>query len=329
MKNIRINPFSPIYSICNSGTSLEKLKTYPEFPRYLDVELTNHCNFHCLMCPTGNLSQKRKKGYMERWVFNKLLEEVIKHKTPIRFIRWGEPTLHKNFIEFIQLLKKNGIICHINTNGKLLNENIIEKLMNLGLDSIKFSFQGVDRRSYAEMRNIDYFNELLNKIQLLYKNRGARIAPFIHVSTTVTYESAESIQKFKESINDFCDLVTVGRTVMERVDINNIHLGETEKSLLKSLINEESVIKRHLTCCPEVFDKLSINWDGTVSACCSDYDNQMIVGDLKNERLINIWQSDKLNYYRDLIANSQYDCLELCRTCYDYQGLQTPGLQKT
>ncbi|KKK49106.1 hypothetical protein LCGC14_3138430, partial [marine sediment metagenome] len=31
-------------------------------------------------------------------IFEKILEEIAPHKTAVRFIRWGEPTIHKRFL---------------------------------------------------------------------------------------------------------------------------------------------------------------------------------------------------------------------------------------
>lgn len=68
---------------------------------------------------------------------------------------------------------------------------------------------------------------------------------------------------------------------------------------------------------PGTFDKLSINWDDEVTACCMDSDNMMVVGDAKTEPLIDIWNSPKLNVYRRLLADMRHDDLPLCANCYE------------
>lgn len=323
----RVNPFKTIYESCNQGNSKEKLRLLPAFPRYIDIELTNRCNFRCLMCPTGVGSVARRKGVMDKDIFHEILEQIAPYKTPVRFVRWGEPLLHRNLIEYVMGLKHIGSIVHINTNGSLLTEEVMDHLLEAELDSIKFSFQGIDKISYGQMRNIDFFDELLSKVKLLYTKRGNRKTPFIHVSTTITYETAEQVRSFKESVKNHVDLATVGRTVLERIDVEKVNLSDDEKSMLRYLKSQESVIKKHPEC-PEVFDKLSINWDGTVSACCADYDNKMLAGDLKINSLKEIWMSPKMHLYRSLLADMRYDELPLCSTCYDYHSLQTPGLQR-
>ena len=194
--------------------------------------------------------------------------------------------------------------------------------------SIKFSFQGVDQKTYREMRNIDFYSELLALIKLLYRKRGKKESPYIHVSTTITYETKEQTKKFKELVTGFSDFVTIGRTVLEHIDVHMVKLSKGEKNTLKQLKMKESVIKKHPEC-PEVFDKLSINWDGTVSACCRDYDNKMVVGDIRANSLSEIWYSKKFSFYRKMLVDMRHDELELCKSCYDFQSLQTPGLQKT
>lgn len=324
----RNNPFNKVYKLCNSGEPIDKYNNLIEFPRYIDVELTNHCNYKCLMCQVGTGMMQREKGFMSDETYNKILDEIKDYQTPIRFIRWGEPTLHKKFIEYIRKAKEMGIICHFNTNGTLLTEEIIKKLIEIKLDSIKFSFQGVDKKGYLEMRNNDYFIKLLDKIKSFYELRGDNEYPYIQVSTTITYETKSQVENFKGYIQNYCDLVNVGRTVLEYINIDKVNLSNEEKNMLIKLKREESVIKKHPNCCPEVFDKLSINWNGDVTACCNDYDNKMIVGNINRSSLFEIWNSSKMNNFRKILSEKQYDKLELCKSCFDCMELETPGSQK-
>lgn len=324
----RTNVFKKVYELCDSGEPMDKYKNLPEFPRYIDIELTNKCNYKCLMCPVGTGQIKRERGFMSDETYSKILNEIKKYKTPIRFIRWGEPTLHKNFIEYIRQAKELGIICHFNTNGTLLSEENMKQLVEIGLDSMKFSFQGVDEKSYSEMRNSNLFNTLVDKIKMFYKIRGDKQYPYIHVASTITYETKSQVEGFKEYMKDYCDLVTIGRTILEHIDIEKVNLTEEEKETLLKLKTKESVVKKQINCCPEVFDKLSINWNGDITACCGDYDNKMLVGNINNNSLLEIWNSSKINNFRKILSEKKYEELELCKSCYDYMQIETPGLQE-
>ena len=125
------NPFSKIYESCNSGI-------VPDFPYLVDIELTNTCNLQCQHCPTGQGTAKREKGFMKGNVWHKVLKELIKYQTPVRFARWGEPTLHRKVYDWIAEAE---VLTHLTTNGVLLD---IDKILDCGLDSIKFSLHGQD-----------------------------------------------------------------------------------------------------------------------------------------------------------------------------------------
>ncbi|MBF0624149.1 MAG: radical SAM protein [Magnetococcales bacterium] len=324
----RPNPLAAVYDAANRGTPAEKLAALPPLPRFIDLELTNTCNFRCLMCPTGTHLQQRKSGFMSRAVFERLLDQVRGPRIPLRFIRWGEPTLHQRFLEFLTAAKATGLTCHLNTNGSHLEADLLAALVALPLDAIKFSFQGVDPRSYREMRNTDFFDELLERIRTLHRLRGTGPAPFIQVSTTITYETREQVARFRAQVAPWADQVTVGRTLLSHLEVDRMKCSPAEKQTILWLQGQESVKKTHKKC-PEIFDKLSVNWDGTVSACCGDYNNQMVVGDLMREDLAAVWHGPAITHYRTLLAAMRHQELPLCRTCYDYMGLETPGLQGT
>lgn len=96
---------------------------------------------------------QRMKGKMPDNVVEALVENVHRFKIAgVRFIRWGEPTLHPKYIEIMDKVKRAGALIHINTNGSLMDENQMQALMDIHLDSIKFSFQGADEGTYNEMR---------------------------------------------------------------------------------------------------------------------------------------------------------------------------------
>jgi MoaA/NifB/PqqE/SkfB family radical SAM enzyme len=319
------SPLKAIYDECNKGNSWEKYNNLPAFPRILDLELTNTCNFRCLMCPTGTFQQKREKGFMPDEVFYKVLDEAAVHGTALRFIRWGEPFMHENLFDYLRAAKEQGVICHVNTNGSYLTDEAIDSIFDVGLDAIKFSFQGVDVQSYKEMRNIDFFDELIENVGRLYRARGDRHFPHIQVSTTITYESREQVQDFRKRVREVADLVTIGRTVLEHLDLNAVRIRPHEFEQLKKLKEMESLIKVHPEC-PEVFDKMSVNWNGTVSACCMDSDSIMIIGDLSKQSLQEVWDSQILDRYRTMLADMRHDELPLCKGCYDSSNMVVQGL---
>ncbi|GHS93370.1 hypothetical protein FACS1894139_02920 [Planctomycetales bacterium] len=221
------------------------------------------------------------------------------------------------------MAKADGHLCHLNTNGKLLDDKLIEQLLTAGLDSIKFSFQGVDEKSYSEMRQGGGFAVLVAAIEKMFNMRGDNLSPYMHISTTTTYESVDIIDDFKKKMQAISDLVTVGRTKLEHIDANKANLRVEQKDLLAQLKLKQSLTKRHPRICPEVFGKLSIDWDGKVSACCQAYNRQMTVGDINRDSLTDIFHNEKISHYRQLLSRGEFEMIDFCRQCWDYMEIQT------
>lgn len=233
----------------------------------------------------------------------------------------GEPTLHPRFLEWGGA-KSEGVLVHFNTNGLLLTEEMIKEIINLKIDSIKFSFQGIDVITYSEMRSGGSYTQLINAIKTMHKMRGDREKPYISVSTSTTYETKGEIFRFREEISKWCDEVNVGKTLLEHVDVMCMGLTEERQQIYEQFIKEKSWNMSRPVACAEIWDKLSINWDGNVSACCADYDNMMIVGNILENDLQELFCGEKERQYREILKNDNYDILPLCRNCYEYIPLK-------
>ena len=310
----RSNPFSSIYKQLNAGTGE---KTF--MPLLIDIEPTNCCNFNCIFCLTGMKSLTRNSGFMDELLFQSIINEAERYNIAIRFSRWGEPILHPKFMNFLEQTKQKGLLCHFNTNGSFLDEEKMKHILDIKVDSIKFSFQGTNEKTYGEMRYGESFDKLVQTISKFSKLRGDRPYPYIHASTTITYESAEMVEKFKVLLSAYCDYVTVGNTNLSNIMPHIEKIPKKYKAILQKIKTEERISNIHGQC-NEVFAKLSVNFDGSVTCCCSDYDNYMLVGDLnayKSMGIFMIWQySEKLKYYQEcfvfiILINSRYVSIAL------------------
>lgn len=206
---------------------------------------------------------------------------------------------------------------HINTNVSKLDREQIERLIDIHLDSIKFSFQGADEGTYNEMREGGDYQRLLDIVMTFYSLRGELDYPFIQISTTLTGEIADQINDFKKDIEDYCDYYNVGYTLLNHIKVEEMDIDNSEKEIIRKLQKLEENKHVFRSVCLEAFDKLSINWNGDVTLCCSDYDNFMIVGNILDNDLKQIFNSKAADTYREVIANMQYGKIKCCSTCYE------------
>lgn len=312
-KSKRNNPFKKIYDNDKYKYILRYKDKLPKFPYLVDIELTNFCNLRCIFC--GQQAMTRKKGFMTEKIFKKVIDECAKYKTPIRFARWGEPFVHPKIINFCKYIKSKGLLIHITNNGLFIKESDMKALVKLEVNSLVFSFQGATKKEYEKMRNNHRYDDLKSNILKIIKIRGNREKPFIHVSSTMTNESKKQINAFVNYWVNIVDSVGIGKTNLSRL---NTHQIKSFKSIDKlAVLKKQETIKKYYRPCTEVYQKLSIDWDGKITCCCGDYDNFLVVGNLKQESLFDIWNKSKeLKTFRGILDKSMHKCLTLCSTCY-------------
>ncbi len=313
-KSNRTNSFNTlVYNDIRFRRANELKDNLPKFPFLVDIELTNHCNLSCIFC--GQQTMSREKGFMSEQTFKQVIDECSLRKTPIRLIRWGEPFLHPQIIEFCKYAKSKDLLVHITNNGQMITEQQIRSLIDLNVDSIVFSFQGATKEEYRIMRNNDKYDKLAQSVQTMASMRGNSDKPYMHISTTVTNETGAQIEQFTSYWSNIVDSVGVGKTNLFRLAPSQIKSFQSLNMLLE--VQQTSKVAKQYRPCTEVYQKLSVNWDGSVSCCCGDYDNFMTVGHLKNQTLEDIWKnSENLKIFRKLLDNKQHNTLNLCSTCY-------------
>ena len=315
-----MNPFSALYEQCNSGDPAEKYRDLPAFPRIIDVELTSACNYSCLFCPTGLHALTRKSGLMSVVTWRRLVDECEQHGTALRIIGWGEGLLHKDAVSFIAYASDAGLLTHLNSNASKITPLLAEQLVDAGLSSIKMSFQGVDRETYAEARQVDFFEGMIRAIKMMSDARGHRTLPFIAASTSITNETPEMVEAFRARLEPLVDQLSVGRTIFDFLDDAAARLKPKQRTLFDRARALDSADKIHPDPCPEVYDKLSISWDGTARVCCTDWDGITDLGKIGQSSIQEMWRHTVIEAYRKRLAKKEYTG-PLCSVCYDYQAL--------
>ena len=307
----RKNPFRKIYDSEEFKTTLQNNLT--KFPFLVDVELTNHCNLKCIFC--GQQVMKRPKGFMSEEIFKKIVDECAEFGTPIRCIRWGEPFLHPKIIDFLKYAKSKELLVHVTNNGLAIKEKQIKEIIDIGIDSLIFSFQGATKEQYELMRNNHSYDELKANVLKMVELRGDREKPFIHISSTMTNETQEQIDAFVNYWGNIVDSIGIGKTNLSRLSAHQIKSFETIEKL--EYLKKQETIKKYYRPCAEVYQKLSVDWDGKVSGCCGDFDNFLTVGDISQSTLLDIWNNSReLKIFRELLDKNLHRCLTLCSTCY-------------
>ena len=84
------------------------------------IEITNICNLKCKFCPDTS----RVKKYMTIENFEKIIEKICKYTNLVCLHVKGEPLLHNNLEEILQILEKYKLKANITTNGTLIKSKL-------------------------------------------------------------------------------------------------------------------------------------------------------------------------------------------------------------
>lgn len=145
---------------------------YPQFPSYLEVELTSRCNLACRFCPQTRLS--RPKGDLGLDELEALLGRVGDFVFLLNFSGFGEPTLHPGLFDAVRLAKSKGIPrVEIETNGTRLDEAFLDELFESGLDVLTVNLDALDEADGAPCGSV---HELARRF---IERRGEAARPFL------------------------------------------------------------------------------------------------------------------------------------------------------
>lgn len=287
-------------------------------PFSIFIEPTNLCNFQCEFCPTGDKALLKKfnrpSGTMDYDLYCKIIDDISLFNSKIKKINFylnGEPLLNKNLSKMIKYAKEKDVAEHyrIRTNGSLLNKENIMELVNSGVDMIGISVDGVSAEDYYEKCKVKLdYKEFVENIKYLYNNKNDIN---LYIKTIDYGQGTEKLNKFKNEFGEYCDELGIeqleGWSMSEEKDFT---LGQ--KPSLS--INNEPLIKKEV--CPQPFYNLAINFDGTVTVCCCDWSYSTIVGDLKKESILEIWNGENLYNFRRMHLEGRRKENRACANCY-------------
>lgn len=109
-------------------------RRFDRIPRHMPLlymELTQACNLSCAHCGYQSYLPEIKRELLETNEIVAIMDESRKLKTRIVSFGGGEPFLRDDIFELILEARKLGLAVHINSNGRLLNEERVRRFANV------------------------------------------------------------------------------------------------------------------------------------------------------------------------------------------------------
>jgi radical SAM protein with 4Fe4S-binding SPASM domain len=285
-------------------------------PFLVFLDPSDLCNFKCKFCPTGDKDlikqTERCPGLMDFDLYKKIIDDLCMFEKPIKVLRLykdGEPLLNPRFADMVRYAKKRGCALQVDTttNASLLHPARNLELIEVGLDRIYISLNGLSDESYREFTSYKInFNKLVDNIRHFYEHRGNCLVCIKMVGDNL---SPEDHNRFFEIFGNISD-----RIFIEHIAPCWPTFEMTDATPNKSVGIYGQEIKE-VAVCPYIFYSLSINSDGKVSLCFLDWSRKLIVGDVNTESFKDIWNSETLFDYRKMHLLKKRKEHSICGAC--------------
>lgn len=158
-------------SLLNMKELQEGRTVLQSMPRRLVLELTNACNLNCMMCGR-NAAAFQPTVFQLDWLryFDPLLDTVEE----VTLMGWGEPTIHKDFVQMLEFIHRHDARIYFCTNGMRLSQ-LEDAIFENHVDVFAVSLDGAKADTNSRIRRgseLDVIVDSLRKIKRRQHSQG-------------------------------------------------------------------------------------------------------------------------------------------------------------
>ena len=341
---IDINFYQKVYKLkqqlLNKGISdqdyvWKKLEEFREKePVIYNIETTNACNMRCEMCPRTTMmtrpieildmeTYRKIVNQLKLWTENqwKAWESFVEKNYKISkndmsenhfFLYiipkvivlhgYGDPLLDQDMPERVRLLTEKKIPTYFSCNPANINiEKTIEMLEN-GLDYIKYSIESTGDQLHKKIRGpasnfIDGYKKILQLLDIKKKKKYKTTI----IITMLNLDKPGQLEEWEKLKEKFKGL-----------DVY-IYFKSQDQEWYKD--NKQQTKSIHWTeLCQFPWSSMTIKSNGGAAMCCGDFNNEIILGDVRKKSLYDIWNGEKYRKFREkhLKLTPGIKCTERC-----------------
>ena len=262
------------------------------------IEISNICNLSCSFCP----GTKRAPKIMEPSEFKTVITKVAPFTDYVYFHLLGEPLLHPNLKDYLNICEEHGLKVIITTNGTLLNKQgdvLLRSDSHYKTVISLHSFEANLNQNFDE-----YINDCLNYAKAA---EGEKIVVLrLWNNGGEDKLNREILQKIETRFPAPWRETRGGKQIG-----NNIYIQFGDKfdwpDIENQTLNETAF-------CYGMRDQIGVLCDGTVVPCCLDNNGEINLGNILNTDLDDIINSPRAQNIYNGFSNRKA-CEELCKKC--------------
>jgi len=265
------------------------------------VETTAKCNLYCPMCPRE--THKQPKEDMTDEIFTRLVQESGASAEHMMLIGLGEPFMDRKIFDRIEYCERHNISTLLSTNGTFFDEKTCARLLETPLEHITLSFDGATKASYEYYRkgaNFEKVRDNFVRFARMKHERGAKVQVVVQMV------------RMEKNAGEVDEFIRFWRAIP---GVDQVRIKEDETNLLQPEAGHVSQDWKHA--CHYLWrGPMYVKHSGDVYPCCQSYmlDGRP-VGNIGDQPLEGIWNSDEMQRMRRLHAIGRAGEIDICSRC--------------
>lgn len=281
-------------------------------PFILQVEPTNRCNLSCSLCLTGLGKLSRPKRDMTFQEFAQIINQFEESIIYLVLYNLGEPLLNTQIYEMIEYAKEKKVFVKLSTNGYFNDDKHIKRIINCGVDELIISLDFTTPESYIKHKKSKTFENVIENIVLMVKERGRERRPFINVQFLLLRDNQEDVPRFKSLMRQ----LKADRGIIKKVRVDFpgsspdiSFLPQNNKYIRRSYMGNYKKAR-----CYRPWISAVVLSNNSVVPCCFDMQGEYNFGNMLNLDFGQIWNNKKYIGFRKQILND-INQIPLCKQC--------------
>jgi radical SAM protein with 4Fe4S-binding SPASM domain len=281
-----------------------------------NIELTNKCPMKCVMCPrTKNMT--RPQGFMEYELYKRAIDELVSQNREyidnrlVWLHHFGESLLHPRFGDCIAYASSRGVRTALSINPVMLRYDFIDELLKAEPYLLCMSLDGHDDESFYKIRGVKRSYRVSHDRLIAFLDRKVKSKGRIQVMVSmIDFDMNEESIRAQESY--WKDIAGVDQFLCKDFSTWDGNAGDI--NALAGSGRAVGDVDKSAVACTLPWEVMTVTWNGDVVPCCYDYDAKMVLGNMGEQSLSDIWNGEKLQSIRgEFIANRVTN--PLCRHC--------------
>jgi len=174
-----------------------------DYTKFVEFNITNHCNAKCPLCPRFVNETEKVKVPLIHLSKNVIIDTFKNHKNILFCGDFGDPFMHPDIEEIIKVSFELGVILWIHTNGGLRNNDFFYRVATFYPNvKITFSIDGLKDTNHIYRKNVD-FDLAFSNLSIFAKYSEKRIKDL--ENSDIRYLKPKEFEQF--SRNDISDML--------------------------------------------------------------------------------------------------------------------------